>query len=84
MKTAAAFTPSPNKPGHMLVSGFKPSLGKGRVQATSIVLKTAADPKRQHAAIGKLVTMCKASAVVPNARRGITAEVRRDRDRSHG
>ena len=63
MKTAA-ITPSPTRLGHMLVSGFTPSLGKGRVQATSIVLKTATDPKRQHAAIGKLMKMCKASAVV--------------------
>ena len=82
MKTAA-ITPSPTKLGHMLVSGYTPSPGKGRVQATSIVLKTATDPKRQHAAIGKLMKMCKASAVVTNASRGITAEVRRDRDRSH-
>ena len=83
MKTAAAFTSSPDKLGHMLVSGFTPSLGKGRVQVTSIVLKTATDPKRQHAAIGKLMKMCKASAVVTNASRGITVEVRRDRDRGH-
>lgn len=51
--------------------------------ATSIVLKTATDPKRQHAAIGKLLKMCRASTVVANASRGITAEVRRDRDRGH-
>lgn len=83
MKTATAITPSPNKLGQMHVSGFTPSLGKGRVQATSILLKTATDPKRQHAAIGKLMKMCKASAVVTNASRGITVEVRRDRDRGH-
>lgn len=79
----AAFTSSSDKFRPMFVSGFKPSLGKGRVQATSIVLKTATDPKRQHAAIGKLMKMCKGSAVVTNASRGITAEVRRDRDRGH-
>ena len=82
MKTAA-FTSSSDKFRPMFVSGFKPSPGKGRVQATSIVLKTATDPKRQHAAIGKLMKMCKASAVVTNASRGITAEMRRDRDRGH-
>ena len=76
MKTAAAVTPSPTKLGHMLMSGFTPSLGKGRVQATSIILKTVTDPKRQHAAIGKWMKMCKASAVVTNASRGVTAEVR--------
>lgn len=63
------------------MSGFTPSLGKGRVQATAIVLKTATDPERQHAAIGKLMKMCKASAVAANASRDITAEVRSDRDR---
>ena len=82
MKTAA-FTSSPDKLRPMFVSGPKPSLGIGRVQATSIVLKTATDPKRQHAAIGKLMKMCKGSAVVTNASRGITAEVRRDRDCGH-
>ena len=51
--------------------------------ATSFVLKTSTDAKRQHAAIGKLVKMCKASAVVAVASRGITAEVRKDRDRGH-
>ena len=54
-----------------------------RQQATSIVLKTAIDLKRQHAAIGKLVKMCRASSVVTVASQGITAEVRRDRDRGH-
>jgi hypothetical protein len=83
MKAHAASTTLPAKPGQMLVSGFSPLQGKARLQATSIVLKTATDPKRQHAAISKLMKMCKASAVVTNASRGITAEVRRDRDRSH-
>lgn len=63
--------------------GVVPTMGKNRVQATSLVLKTAADPKRQHAAIGKLVKMCRESPVVANASRGITAEVRKDRDRGH-
>jgi len=67
----------------MQVSGFTAAKGKLRQQATSIVLKTATDPKRQHAAIGKLLKMCRASAVATSANRGITAEVRRDRDRGH-
>jgi hypothetical protein len=67
----------------MRISGIAPSPSSGRQMATSIVLKTATDPKRQHAAIGKLVKMCRASTVVANASRGITAEVRRDRDRGH-
>jgi hypothetical protein len=82
MKTAAS-NHTTAKPANMLVSGVTPSNGKGRVQATSIVLKTSSDPMRQHAAINKLIKMCKASAVVTNANRGITAEVRRDRDRGH-
>ena len=65
------------------VSGVTPSHSNGRPMATSIVLKTATDPKRQHAAIGKLMKMCRASAVVAQASRGITAEVRRDRERGH-
>lgn len=83
MKTAALpSNPAPNA-GQVHLSGFATSGGKARQQATSIVLKTAADPKRQHAAIAKLVKMCKASAVVATASQGITAEVRRDRDRGH-
>jgi hypothetical protein len=83
MKTATASTLSAAKPGHMLLSGFSPSVGKAHAQATSMVLKTTADPKRQHAAIKKLIKMCQASPVVINASKGITAEVRRDRDRGH-
>ena len=56
---------------------------KGKLHPTSVVLKTALDARRQHLAIGKLVKMCKASPVVANASRGITAEVRKDRDRGH-
>ncbi len=56
---------------------------QGKARATSVVLKTSTDARRQHAAIGKLVRMCKASPVVANASRGITTEVRRDRDRGH-
>lgn len=56
---------------------------KGKLRPTSIVLKTAMNARRQHLAIGKLVKMCKASPVVAIARRGITAEVRKDRDRGH-
>lgn len=59
------------------------SAQKGKLRPTSVVLKTATDARRQHLAIGKLVKMCKASPVVANASRGITAEVRRDRDRGH-
>ena len=56
---------------------------KGKFRPTSVVLKTAVDARRQHLAIGKLVKMCKASPVVATASRGITAEVRKDRDRGH-
>jgi hypothetical protein len=83
MKTTASSATAPSKAGLVHVSGFAAAPGKARQQATSIVLKTATDPKRQHAAIGKLVRMCKASAVVTTASQGITAEVRRDRDRGH-
>ena len=58
-------------------------LQAGKPQATSLVLKTKADTRKQHAAIAKLVAMCKASPVVKNASRGITAEVRRDRNHGH-
>ena len=80
MKTAA-LTPAPANAGHLLVSGIGPSFSKGPALATSIVLKTTTDAKRQHAAISKLIKMCKASSVVTRASLGITAEVRRDRDR---
>lgn len=83
MKSTAPTTSTASKAGQVHLSGFSTSPGKARQQATSIVLKTAADPKRQHAAIAKLVKMCKASAVVATASQGITAEVRRDRDRGH-
>jgi len=83
MKTTASSSATASKAGLLHLSGFTTSPGRTRQQATSIVLKTAADPKRQHAAIGKLVKMCKASAVVTAASQGITAEVRRDRDRGH-
>lgn len=83
MKTATVSNLSAAKPRHMLSSGFSPSVGKANAQATSIVLKTTADPKRQHAAINKLIKMCRTSPVVTHASKGITAEVRRDRDRGH-
>ena len=83
MKTTTSSVGAPSKTGIMQVSGFTAAQGKVRQQPTSIVLKTATDPKRQHAAIGKLIKMCRASAVVTSASRGITAEVRRDRDRGH-
>jgi hypothetical protein len=83
MKTAASFTAKPAKPGFFPIPGIAPAQGKGRTQATSIVLKTTTDPKRQHAAIGKLVQMCRESEVVAVVSRGITAEVRRNRDRGN-
>ena len=55
----------------------------GKPAATSVVVKTKADAKKQHAAIAKLLKMCRASPVVKQAGQGITAEVRRDRDRGH-
>jgi len=58
-------------------------LQSGKPRATSLVLKTKADARKQHAAIAKLVAMCKASPVVKTASRGITAEVRRDRNHGH-
>ena len=54
----------------------------GKPSATSIVLMTQADTQKQHAAIAKLLKMCQASPVT-SASRGITAEVRRDRNRGH-
>lgn len=55
----------------------------GKPAATSVVLKTGVDTQKQHAAIAKLLKMCQASPVVKRADQGITAEVRRDRDRGH-
>ena len=81
MKTAVASNLSATKHKHDNLSGFSLSLGKRQAQATSIVLKSTADPKRQHAAINKLIKMCKASPLVTTASKEITAEVRRDRDR---
>ena len=46
------------------------------------MLKSATHVEWQHTAIGKLVKMCKESAV-STAAKGITTEVRRDRDRGH-
>ncbi|TXT39934.1 MAG: hypothetical protein FD135_1750 [Comamonadaceae bacterium] len=83
MKSTATSTNAPSQAGQVHLSGFTTKPGKVRQQATSIVLKTTADPQRQHAAIAKLMKMCKASAVVATASQGITAEVRRDRDRGH-
>ena len=55
----------------------------GKPAATSVVLKTKADTQKQHAAIAKLLKMCQTSPVVKRADQGITAEVRRDRNRGH-
>ena len=54
----------------------------GKPPATSIVLKAKADTRKQHTAIAKLLKMCQASPVT-SASQGITAKVRRDRDRGH-
>ena len=83
MKSTTSSTNATSQAPQVQLSGFVTKPGKTRQQATSIVLKTTADPKRQHAAIAKLVKMCKASAVVATASQGITAEVRRDRDCGH-
>lgn len=82
MKSAVHHSPKPATTGYFQVPGALLSAGKGKTQATSIILKTATNAKRQHTAIGKLLKMCKESAVVTTAK-GITAEVRRDRDRGH-
>ena len=83
MKSTPSSTNAASQAAQVHLSGFTTKSGKAHQQATSIVLKTTADPKRQHAAIAKLVKMCRAPAVVANASQGITAEVRRDRDRGH-
>jgi hypothetical protein len=83
MKNTSSSETTPSKTGLLQVSGFNAGQGRVRQQATSIVLKTTIDLKRQHSAIGELVKMCRASSVVTVASQGITAEVRRDRDRGH-
>jgi hypothetical protein len=83
MKTVTA-TPMRAKLGTMVLPDLSPPPGKAQARTTSIVVKTTVDKKRQHAAIAKLVKICRASDVIANASRGITAEVRRDRDRGHG
>jgi hypothetical protein len=83
MKTAVSQPQTLAKAGIFQMPSGEPFQGKGRVQATSIVLKNTTDSKRQHVAIGKLMQMCRESEVVTAVSRGITAEVRRDRDRGH-
>lgn len=83
MESAPSSTSRLAKTGFIQVPGALPTSGKGETRATSIILKTAVNAKRQHAAIGRLVQMCRESAVVTHASRGITAEVRRDRDHGH-
>lgn len=83
MKNTTSSETKPSNAGLLQMPGFSAGQGRLRQQATSIVLKTAIDLKRQHSAIGKLVKMCRASPVVTVASQGITAEVRRDRDRGH-
>ena len=55
----------------------------GKPAPTSAVLEPKADKQKQHAAIAKLLKMCQTSPVVKRADQGITAEVRRDRNRGH-
>ena len=83
MKSAAAHVPSPSGSALLQMSGFAPTQSRGRTQSTAIVLKTAIDTKRQHAAIGKLVKMARSSVVVTNASWGITAEVQSNRERGN-
>jgi len=83
MKNATPSQPRQQPKGFARLSGtFAPS-HKGKSLPTVLILKSSVDVKAQHLAIGKLVKMCKASPVVAKASRGITAEVRRDRDRGH-
>lgn len=70
-------------PGFIPMGDAVPFAQMGRLRPTSVVLHTATNAKRQHNAIGKLLKMCKASPVVDRASQGITAEVRKDRDRGH-
>ncbi|WP_332776545.1 hypothetical protein [Polaromonas sp.] len=83
MKSTAA-SATKRKPAGLIQAGSAFTTTQlGKPLATSVVLKTKPDARRQHAAIVKLMKMCQASPVVKNASRGITAEVRRDRDRGH-
>ena len=54
----------------------------GKPALASMMLKNQADARKQHAAIAKLLKMCHSSPVTSTSQ-GITAEVRRDRDRGH-
>lgn len=83
MKHALALDSTTKRPSSPQLGTSFARFQAGRAQPTLLVLKTTTDAKRQHVAIGKLVKMCKASPVVTNASRGITAEVRKDRDRGH-
>ena len=83
MKTAVVSNLPTNPSRHVLLSSFSPSAPKTRSQLSSIVLKADTDAKRQHAAIKKLIKMCQTSPVVSSASKGITAEVRKDRDHGH-
>ena len=83
MKSAPHFEPRRKTADFLQLGGSIAHASKGKLRPTSVVLKTTTDARRQHLAIAKLVRMCKASPVVANASRGITAEVRRDRDRGH-
>ena len=84
MKTAQPPASITREPVRLLRAGHAfARAAAGKPAATSVVLKTKADMQRQHAAITKLLKMCQASPVVKRADQGITAEVRRDRNRGH-
>lgn len=83
MKNTSSSEATQSNAGLIQVHGFKPGQGKARQQPTTIVLRSSIDLKRQHLAIGKLMKMCRESAVASVASQGITAEVRKDRDRGH-
>ena len=83
MKSASHSEPKRKTADFLELGGSFTEAQKGKLRPTSVVLKTATDAQRQHLAIAKLVRICRGSPVVANASRGITAEVRRDRDRGH-
>ena len=87
MKTAQPPAAIAQGPARLLHAGNAfARAAAGKPAATSVVLSTKAtkaNSQKQHAAIAKLLKMCQTSPVVKRADQGITAEVRRDRDRGH-
>lgn len=55
-------------PGFIQMGEALPRAQMGRLRPAVVVLQAATDAKRQHAAIGRLVKMCKASPVVDKAK----------------